>query len=44
MFVVAPGHETHEVEKVIERHDGYLLVEKVVAVEEIIEQDPRSDA
>ena len=44
VFVVAPGHETHEVEKVIERHDGYLLVEKVVAVEEIIEQDPRSDA
>ncbi|MGH3043840.1 MAG: hypothetical protein ACRDM2_03855 [Gaiellaceae bacterium] len=44
VFVVAPGHEKHEIEKVIERHDGYLLVEKVVAVEEIIEQDPRSDA
>ena len=44
VFVVAPGHEKHEIEQVIERHDGYLLVEKVVAVEEIIEQDPRSDA
>jgi hypothetical protein len=44
VFVVAPGHEKHEIEKVIERKDGYLLVEKVVAVEEMIEQDPRSDA
>ncbi len=44
VFVVAPGHEKHEIEKVIESNDGYLLVEKVVAVEEIIEQDPRSDA
>jgi len=44
VFVIAPGHENHEIEKVIERNDGYLLVEKVVAVEEIIEQDPRSEA
>jgi hypothetical protein len=27
-FLVAPGHEQPEVESVIERHVGYLIVEK----------------
>ena len=43
VFVVVPGHERSEVEKVVEVNEGFLFVEKVVAVEEIIEVDPRSD-
>ncbi len=27
-FVVLPGHELVDVERVVERHDGYVLVEK----------------
>jgi hypothetical protein len=27
-FVVVPGHETEAVERVVERHPGYLVVEK----------------
>ncbi len=42
LFVVAPGHEQLEIEKVVETTEGFLLVEKVVAVDEIISQDPRS--
>ena len=42
VFVVAHGHERAEIEKVVERTDGFLLVEKVVAVDEIISEDPRS--
>ena len=43
VFVLRPGHERPEIEKVVEEHEGFVLVEKIVAVEEIIEQDPRSD-
>jgi hypothetical protein len=43
VFVVVPGHERPEIEKVVEANEGFMLVEKVVAVEEIIEADPRSD-
>ena len=42
VFVVAPGHEQSEIEKVVEANEGFLLVEKVVAVDEIIREDPRS--
>jgi len=27
-FIVAPGHEQPEIEMVVERRDGYLIVEK----------------
>ena len=27
-FLVAPGHEMPELEQVVERHDGYVIVEK----------------
>ena len=37
------GHERPEIENVVERTEGFLLVEKVVAVDEIIREDPRSD-
>jgi hypothetical protein len=42
VFVVIPGHERPEIEKVVEKQEGYLLVEKLVAVDEILEQDPRA--
>ena len=32
-----------EIEKVIEENEGFMLVEKVVAVEEVIDEDPRSN-
>jgi hypothetical protein len=43
VFVVVPGHERPEIEKVVEANEGFVLVEKLVAVEEVIEADPRSD-
>jgi len=42
-FIVVPGHERLDVEMVVERHDGYLVVEKVDgAGERAAETDPRS--
>jgi hypothetical protein len=42
-FVVAPGHDNPEVERVVSRGDGYLVVEKVdEAAEVATEHDPRS--
>ena len=43
VFVVAHGHERPEIENVVEKTEGFLVVEKVVAVDEIIREDPRSD-
>jgi hypothetical protein len=41
-FPVKPGHESHEVERVVERFDRYLVVEKLAAGREVAEQlDPR---
>lgn len=42
-FAVVAGHEIAEVERVVERHDGYLVVEKAGDPEgEIVEHtDPR---
>jgi hypothetical protein len=31
-FFLLPGHEQLEIEKVVERHDGYYVVEKTVPV------------
>ncbi len=42
VFIVVPGHERPEIEKIVEANEGFLLVEKVVAVDEIISEDPRS--
>jgi hypothetical protein len=42
-FLVAPGHENLEVERVISAGDGYLVVEKVgIAAVEARADDPRS--
>jgi hypothetical protein len=43
-FVIIPGHELPDVEKVIERNEGWAIVEKVPEVTRTVEAlDPRSD-
>ena len=42
LFIVAPGHELLEVDRVVDQGPGYLLVEKIVATQAVIESDPRS--
>ena len=42
-FVVLPGHEDTDAERVVERHGGYLVVEKLGEAAEIaVEHDPRA--
>jgi hypothetical protein len=42
-FVVVPGHEVTEVERVVETHAAYAVVEKIGDTAEIArERDPRS--
>jgi hypothetical protein len=36
-FAVAPGHETGEIERVVERHDRYVIVDKRDEVEALVE-------
>jgi hypothetical protein len=38
-FVVVPGHELEEIERVVERHDGFFVVEKIGEAREQIDQD-----
>jgi hypothetical protein len=40
-FVVASGHEILEVEKVIDRQDGWAIVQKVAETDYAAETDPR---
>ena len=40
-FAIAPGHETDEIEQVVERNDRFLIVDKVDAVERFTRDDPR---
>ncbi len=41
-FIVAPGHERLDVEAVVERRDGYLVVQKLGQAGEVAEAaDPR---
>ncbi len=43
-FIVAPGHEMPEIETVVERSDGWWIVEKRAADAEIAEEhDPRDN-
>ena len=39
-FVVVPGHETTEIENVVEERDGYFVVDKFGEAEDIVEQQP----
>jgi hypothetical protein len=42
LFFVAPGHDAPDVEDVVDEHDGYLVVRKHEAAQEIVEEtDPR---
>ena len=42
-FAVLPGHELPDIERVVERHSAYLVVEKLEEVSGIaVEHDPRS--
>jgi hypothetical protein len=42
-FPVKPGHEVLDVERIVERHDGYVVVEKVGAAADLARlRDPRS--
>jgi hypothetical protein len=38
-FVVAPGHEEPSLERVVEQHDGYVVVEKVGEARKAIDED-----
>lgn len=40
-FAVVPGHENPEIERVVERGERYLIVDKVAAVEHLVSDDPR---
>ena len=40
-FALLPGHQTDELERVVERHDGYVIVDKVPAAEPFVADDPR---
>lgn len=41
-FAVLPGHEVPEVERIVEAHEGYIVVAKLgSAAEYVIENDPR---
>ena len=43
VFMLVAGHERLEIERVIEEHEHFLLVEKTVAADALQETDPRSD-
>jgi hypothetical protein len=40
-FVVFPGHESPEIERVVHSTDDYVIVDKLMAVEPLVEDDPR---
>ena len=42
LFLVATGHERLEVDRVVDQGQGYILVEKIFGVDEVITADPRS--
>jgi hypothetical protein len=40
-FIVRPGHETPDIERAVEWTDAYVVVDKVKAAEQFVEDDPR---
>lgn len=40
-FVVRPGHETPELERVVTRTESYVVVDKIPAAEPYVADDPR---
>ena len=43
-FLIKPDHDIPQIEGVISRDEGYVVVEKVIAREALKEADPRADA
>jgi hypothetical protein len=43
-FALLPGHENPEIERVVERHEHFLIVDKKSQVEPLVENDPRGAA
>lgn len=42
-FFVVPGHEVPEVERVVEKHEGWVVIEKNPEAHDVsVETDPRS--
>ncbi len=40
-FALADGHETPELERIVERTDRYIVVDKIEAAEPFVDDDPR---
>ena len=40
-FAVTPGHENLEIERVVSRGDGYVVVDKIPDLEPYVADDPR---
>jgi hypothetical protein len=40
-FALAPGHERGELERVVERHERFVIVDKIAEVEREVSDDPR---
>jgi hypothetical protein len=43
-FAVVPGHEDAEIERVVERADGYVIVDKLPGVERFVGADGEPDS
>ena len=40
-FLLAPGHETNELERIVEQTDRFVIVDKVADAEAFVQDDPR---
>jgi len=40
-FLLAPGHETNALERIVEQTDRYVIVDKVADAEAFVQDDPR---
>jgi hypothetical protein len=40
-FAVSPGHENEEIERVVKRGDGFVVVDKIAELEPFVADDPR---
>lgn len=40
-FAVVPGHENLEIERVVDRGEGYVVVDKISELEPYVADDPR---
>jgi hypothetical protein len=40
-FALLPGHETNDIETVVERTERFVIVDKLPAVEAFVRDDPR---